>query len=83
MKKISQTALFLILSLVFASPLWAFEATFEENVTISGKTFGPFQVKVKDKKFRMETNLGGTTAVSLRNSEGVFNFLPALAYQCL
>ena len=59
----------------FAGEAAAFSVTYDQKVTARGMV-QTSRVMLKDERFRIETAVGGTTSVVIRNAEGLYLYLP-------
>ena len=69
---------FLILQGVIAanSHAFAFSASYDQKVSVSGTHIATVSVKVKEQFMRAESDFGGMKTIMFRNSKGVFSYLP-------
>ena len=78
MKKIILLAasfLFLMSGLLIQTG-FAFQAVFDQEISVGGEQIGKFKIHLKDNKMRVESLGGPVRAILIRNSDGLFNYLP-------
>lgn len=61
--------------LAAAASAEAFSASYDQTITGSHGTMTG-KVVLKDEQFRMESAMGGSTSITIRNADGVFTYLP-------
>ena len=61
--------------LVASATAEAFSVSYDQTITGSQGTMTS-KVALKDDQFRIESVMGGSTAITIRNAEGVFTYLP-------
>lgn len=75
MKHLAVVAGCVLGAVAVAASAEAFSVSYDQIVTGSQGTMTS-KVVLKDEQFRMESVMGGSTTIMLRNAEGVFTYLP-------
>lgn len=63
------------LSWCMMAEVWAFSASYDQKIT-RGNQVVTAKVTLRDDRFRMEATVEGGTMVTIRNSEGIYTYMP-------
>ncbi len=75
MKRLTGMAACVLGVLVASATAEAFSASYDQTVTGSQGTMTS-KIVLRDGQFRIESVMGGSTSITIRNAEGVFTYLP-------
>lgn len=74
--KYRMAAVFLVFLGAAGAPLFAYTASYVQDITTNGNTIATFRVYIKDNKLRIESNWMDNPQVMIRNESGYYNYLP-------